>query len=306
MVPLTLTFDIPAKILMGLADGSLVRNGGVIQDTSGQVVMWLRELSGTGLVPSPSSLMLPGVDPATGVLNLAMQGVNAGISIRGFAAVTQQLNQIQGMLSITTAASMLSLGVSAIGFVVISKKLKELEKRLEKAQIYLEKIDQKIDLSFYANFRAALDLAVNAFTMSKGENRRSSALSAINRFLEAEHIYADLADKELAGKSQIGDEYLLTLCLAYIAEARCYLELEEFDTATRRFQEGKEQINTRIEKYVDLLLTSNPLMYLHPKLKGETDLSRLTRIYQWKDASLTENSVFELIRDGITPQHDML
>jgi tetratricopeptide (TPR) repeat protein len=201
---------------------------------------------------------------------------------------------------------MLSLGVSAIGFVVISKKLKELEKQLEKAQAYLEKIDQKIDLSFYANFRAALDLAVNAFTMSKGDNRRSSALSAINRFLEAEHIYADLADKELASHSQIGDEYLLTLCLAYIAEARCYLELEEFDTATRRFQEGKEQINTRIESYLDLLLTSNPLMYLHPKLKGKTDLSRLTRIYQWKDSRLTENAVFELIRNGIAPQYDML
>jgi len=149
-----------------------------------------------------------------------------------------------------------------------------------------------------------LDLAMNAFTMSQGENRRSSALSAINRFLEAEHIYTDLADKELATNSQIGDEYLLTLCLAYIAEARCYLELGEFDTATRRFQEGKKQIKVRIEKYIDLLLTSKPLMYLHPKLKGKTDLSRLTRIYQWKDPVLTESSVFELIRDGLAPQHD--
>jgi tetratricopeptide (TPR) repeat protein len=235
-----------------------------------------------------------------------MQGVNAGISMRGFAAVTQQLNQIQGMLSVATAASMLSLGVSAIGFVVISKRLKELEKRLEKAQEYLEKIDKKIDLGFYANFRAALDLAMNAFTMSKGDNRRSSALGAINRFLEAEHIYTDLADKELTVNSQIGDEYLLTLCLAYIAEARCHLELEEFDTAARRFQEGKNQINARIEKYVDLLLTDNPLMYLHPKLKGKTDFSRLTRIYQWKDPSLTENSVFELMRDRMVPEYDML
>ena len=159
IIPLTLTLDIPAKILMGLADGSFVRNGGVIQDTSGRVVMWLRELGGTGLVPSPSSLLLPIIDPVSGVMNLAMQGVNAGISMRGFAAVTQQLNQVQGMLNITTAASIPSLGVSAIGFVVISKRLKELEIRLEKAQASLDKIDKKIDLSFYANFRAALDLA---------------------------------------------------------------------------------------------------------------------------------------------------
>jgi hypothetical protein len=48
-----------------------------------------------------------------------------------------------------------------------------------------------LDLGYYANFRAALDLAVNAFTMTKAENRRSSALQAINRFLETEHIYTD-------------------------------------------------------------------------------------------------------------------
>jgi hypothetical protein len=68
MIPLTLTFDIPAKILSGLADGSLIRNGGVIQDTSGQVVMWLRELGETGLVPNPSSLMLPSLDLSDKVL----------------------------------------------------------------------------------------------------------------------------------------------------------------------------------------------------------------------------------------------
>lgn len=132
MVPLTLTFDIPAKILMGLADGSFTRNGGVVQDTSGRVVMWLRELGGTGLVSIPNSLMLPNIDPVTGVLNLTMQGVDAGVAMRSFAAVTQQFNLIQGMLSITTASSILNLGISAIGFVFILKRLKELEERLEK------------------------------------------------------------------------------------------------------------------------------------------------------------------------------
>jgi len=300
MIPLTLTFDVPATILQGLATGSLERVGGVIRDVSTkQVVMWLREFGTTGAVPGSS--FVPSFDPITGAFNFVMQGVNAGISLKGFAAVNQQLDAIQGLLNITSAASILNLGVSAIGFAVISKRLKELEQRLQKAQEVLVKIDKKIDLSFYANFRAALDLATNAFTMSKGDNRRSSALNAINRFLEAQHIYADYVDKEFEQKSQIGDEYLLTLCLAYIAEARCYLELEEFDTAARRFQEGKAQIRYRVEKYIDLLLTSKPLIYLHPALKGKTSLSRLTGIYQWKDFNLDENSVFESLRDNIVP-----
>ncbi len=67
--------------------------------------------------------------------------------------------------------------------------LNAIEQRLKNIAEIFKKIDRKIDLSFYANFRAALDLAHNAFTMNKAENRRSSALQAINRFLEAEHIY---------------------------------------------------------------------------------------------------------------------
>jgi hypothetical protein len=296
MTPLKLTFDIPNHIAEGLINGTLERVGGVVRDTSTkQVVMWLRDTA----INTISSGSIPSFDPVTGVFNLVMQGVNAGISINGFKAVNQRLDLMQGVLTATSAASILNLGVSVIGFTVIAQRLKELEKRLQKAQEFLIKIDRKIDLSFYANFRAALDLAINAFTMSKGENRRSSALNAINRFLEAQHIYLDYADKEFEQKSQIADEYLLTLCLAYIAEARCYLELEEFETAARRFQEGKVQIYTRIEKYVDTLLTSNPSMYLHPKLKGQIDLSRLTRIYQWKNPILDENSVFEIIRDDI-------
>jgi len=197
MPPLTMTFEIPTRIISGLADGSLVRNGGVIQDRTGRVFMWLRELNSAGSIPMSTPSLLSGVDTVTGILNLPMQGVNAEISMRGFASVTQQLDQIQGTLNIITASSMLNLGVSVIGFAVILKKVKELEGRLEKVQEILKKIDQKIDLSFYANFKAALDLAMNAFTMCKGDNRKTSALNAINRFLEAEHIYTNLVDKEL-------------------------------------------------------------------------------------------------------------
>jgi hypothetical protein len=41
---------------------------------------------------------------------------------------------------------------------------------LQQAQALFNKINHKIDLGFYAKFRAALELAKNAFTMSKPEN----------------------------------------------------------------------------------------------------------------------------------------
>lgn len=308
MIPVTVTFALADWIAKGLVDGNFERVGGVIREVgSKQVVAWLREAS------SITSSGMPFVgDPVTGVLNLIVSGANAVVSAKGFSDVNQRLggieNQLggigqslqltQGILQVTTAASVLNLGVSVMGFAVIAQRLNELEKRLKQSEELLNKVNRKIDLSFYANFRAAIELAVNAFTMTKPENRRSSALQAINRFLEAEQHYICYTDAELEQKSQIADEYLLTLSLAYLAEARCYLELEEHETALRRFQEGAKVIRSRIQKYVDILLTSNPAVYLQPWYKGQIDLRRLTRIYQWIDPTLDENAVFEMQRQN--------
>ncbi len=273
MIAVTATFVLADWIVKGLANGTLERVGGVIRYVATkQVVSWLRE-----------------VEPNSSTVLIEHQLKELG----------QNLQLTQGILQVTTAASMLNLGVSVMGFAVISQRLKELEKRLQQAQELLNKVNRKIDLGYYANFRAALDLAINAFTMSKPDNRRSSALQAINRFLEAEHIYTDYTDTELKEKSQIADEYLLTLSLAYLAEARCYLELEEHDTAFRRFQEGATVLRSRIQKYVNLLLTSNPAVYLQPEFKGQIDLRRLTRIYQWINPTLDENAVFEMQRKNL-------
>ena len=311
MNTLTTTFELPATIAQGLASGALERVGGVVRDAATkQVVMWLRDVgTRTPLLPS---IPIP-VDPVTGALNIVVSLINTGVSVAGFSGVNQKLDGIeqqltgiqqslqnmQGVLHITSAASIVNLGVSAIGFSAIVQRLNELEQRLQKAQEVLNKINRKIDLGFYAKFRAALDLAKNAFTMGKMENRRSSALAAINLFLEAEHIYTDYVDQELEQKSQIIDEYLLTLTLAYLAEVRCYLELEEFDTALRRFQEGSAQIRSRTYRYIELLLTSNPAAFLHPQFKEKIDLRRLTKIYQWIDPSFDDASVFELQRENL-------
>lgn len=265
MAAIDVTFDIPAKIAEGLADQTLFRNGGVIQDGSGRVVMWLRELSSNGQTAG-------GLVPAGGT---------------------------SGAMSLVGVGSMLTLGVSVLGFGVLYAKVKELENQIQGVKELLETIDQKIDLSFYANFRAALDLARNAFTMSDKNNRHTSALQAINRLLETEHTYEDLLKKELKIGGLLCNKYLLTLCFAYLAEIRCYLELGENNTALRRFQEANDEIQEYIEQYIEVLLTPNPAIYLHPKLKGSIDLFRLTGIFQHLNSDLDESDVFEELRGDL-------
>jgi hypothetical protein len=255
------TFQVPESIAHGISNGAYERVGGVVREVgSKKVVAWLREAYDTG-EPVLSNVLSPSL--------------------------------------VGAVASTLNLAVSTTGFIIILKRLSVIEQQLEQAQEVLQTIDYKIDLSFYANFRAALDLAINAFTMTNSETRKMSAMQAINRFLEAEHHYTKLTDIEISNGSQVADEYLSTLCLAYVTEVRCYLELEEIETARRRLQEGAAVLRPRFEKYINTLLTSNPAAYLHPSLKEHVGLKRLTKVYQWLQPRLDESDVFEMQRENL-------
>lgn len=268
------TLSIPEQIAQGLSNGTYERVGGVVREVgSKQVVAWLRENLKSDSVFSNSSALS-----------------SATIAANNLSTMVNNLSNI---------ASTLNLAVSTMGFALVLKRLGEIEQQLGQAQEVLQAIDYKIDLSFYANFRAALDLAFNAFTMTNSETRKMSAMQAINRFLEAEHHYTKLTDIEIANGSQVADEYLATLCLAYITEVRCYLELEELDTARRRLQEGTSVVRPRFEKHINTLLTSNPAAYLHPSLKGQIGLEQLTKIYQWIEPGVAEAVIFDRQRDNL-------
>jgi hypothetical protein len=261
MKPVTATFNVPNHIVHGISNGTYERVGGVVREIgSKQIVAWLREIHEKS-------------DPV--------------------------LSNIMGLTSVSAVSSTLNLAVSTMGFMIVLKRLGIIEQQLEQAQEVLRAIDYKVDLSFYANFRAALDLAFNAFTMTNSETRKMSAMQAINRFLEAEHHYTKLTDIEIGNGSPVADEYLSTLCLAYVTEVRCYLELEELDTARRRLQEGATVLRPRFEKHVNTLLTSNPAAYLHPSLKEKVGLKRLTKVYQWLKPGLDESDVFEMHRENL-------
>ena len=266
------TLDLPKDIAQGLLTGKYERVGGVVREMkSKQIVTWLRD--GYKTSNQVLSTILP---PST--LN---------------ATASTALSLANPVISV------LNLAVSTMGFLLIKKRLGVIEQQLEQAQGVLQTIDYKIDLSFYANFRAALDLACNAFTMTSSETRKMSAMQAINRFLEAQHHYTTLADIEIGNGSLVADEYLSTLCLAYVTEVRCYLELEELDTARRRMQEGVAALRPRFEKHVNTLLTSNPAAYLHPSLKEQVGLKHLTKVYQWLEPGLDESDVFEMQREKL-------
>ena len=253
--------EIPRQIAEGLESGIYERIGGAIREVDTlQIIAWLREAYELG-------------EPV--------------------------VSEVLSLSSSTANANALNLALSTMQFAVVMKRLGMIEKQLRQAKEVLDSINYKIDLSFYANFRAALDLATNAFTMANRETRQVSAMQAINRFLEAEHHYTDLVDQEIANQSQVVDDYLYTLSLAYVTEVRCYLELDELDTALQRLQEGLSVLRPRFETHTWTLLTANPAAYLHPSLSGQIPLKRLTAVYRWLTPGMDETAVFEAQRDNL-------
>lgn len=215
--------------------------------------------------------------------------------IREFGAVEKLLALIEN----SSSANVLTLGISAMGFLIMIKQLDLISTRLKNIEADIRNTNSKIDLSFYANFRAAISLAQNTFSMTNSQTRKISAMQAINRFTESRYHYFALADKEIELQSLLINEYLNTLSLTTIAEARCYLELEELDTARRILETEERLLRPRVERHINTLLTSNPAAYLHPSLKGAVDFQRLVRVFQWMDPNLNENAVFEMLREKI-------
>ncbi|MBE9139722.1 hypothetical protein IQ254_21405 [Nodosilinea sp. LEGE 07088] len=212
-------------------------------------------------------------------------------------------NKIQKIIHINTAISVLTLGTTVAGFAVIHQRLDSIEACLKDMQETLNEIDQKLDLSFYAQFRAALDMAAKAFKMSDTKNRKPLAFQVIQSFAQSEHIYTKYLDQELQLQGRAVHEYLSMLALIYLTETRCYLELGEYLSAMERLKEGYSRLQNYTRLYIEMLLTSNPAAYISPFLKTEISLSRLTQIYRWLDPGMGESDVFEKLRSNLFQWH---
>jgi tetratricopeptide (TPR) repeat protein len=269
----TATFHIPQHITEGLTNGTLERVGGVIRDAkSKQVAAWLREIAD--------------VTNQSGIQNLNLR-----------------LDSLGNLMQLNMAMSALTLGTTVAGFAVINYRLDRIETRLKSMEETLEKIDQKIDLDFYATFRAALDTARKAFTLGDTENRKALAVEVIKDFAKSEYTYITYLEETLKQQGKAIDEYLSMLALIYLAETRCYLELSEHELALKRLEEGCFKLQKFTKSYINVLLTSNPGAYVTPFLREEISFSRLAKVYQWLNPDLTEADVFEQLRFKIFQWH---
>ena len=296
MVAEQVILEIPEAILKGLQNGTYERVGGVVREVaSKRVVAWLRETGGLTLKDSIGKC-IPVVDIVGDIIvNIQLRQINLRL-----IDIRRKLNTVLDLTKFNAAIGLTNLGLSAIDFAVVTSKLNQIDSRIQSLQASIESLRESIDRSLLAKAKSAIDVAEIALKMYSPTNRKRLVTEVIQPLLEAEHYYLAAWDSNWNKNNGIlAREYISILSLVYVTEIKCYLELEEHEIALKRLAEAEEILRPRIRKYVELLLTTKPSVYLHKACQG-VSLSSVVEILKYVKGESDVDKLFdEYIRPAI-------
>lgn len=193
LIDATLLVNDP-KIIAGLLNGTLKRFGSVIREAgTGRIVRHLAETPGL----TEKIMTLP-FNPVMGGASLVLDGIGHGITIHKLNQVQRTLSSVLQLSQIAAGASVLNLGVSAIGFAYMGYKLHQIQKSLDTIQKSMEAGFDRIDerLNTLSGQLAYLHLLVED---SRQEQRRlGQAIAELHRAVlikEMADLRAELLDR---------------------------------------------------------------------------------------------------------------
>ena len=182
-------------IIQGLLNGTLTRHGGVIREAAtGQIVRHLIE--------SPAltgKLMTFAANPILGAASVATDAVGHGVNFHQLTQVKKLLTPILGLSQIAAGASVLNVGISAVGFAYMGYKLNQIQTSLGKMQQSMEagfkNVDERLDV--LSGQLAYLHLLVEQ--NRQGQMHLAEAINQIHRTIlinEIAELRAELIAKD--------------------------------------------------------------------------------------------------------------
>lgn len=212
-------FVVPSQFIDKVTSGEYVRYGTIIKNSSGKIVGHLKEV---------------GMDSILKDFKIPMNPLNAGTeAIKAVSGIVQnfQLKEMKSLLdsmqlvnNIGSLSSVATLGVSVVGFAIVTSKLNQLEKKLN---ITLEKVDRvleivqnlnmKQEVLEFAEVKTASEQLHNAL-FTEDSNRRKDLLTQANAtFHKYKNYYLKIAqDKSIWYDGQLPLEVAHELYARYI------------------------------------------------------------------------------------------
>lgn len=151
-------FTIPRKFAGKIASGAIRRIGGNLHEsTTGKIVGHLQQAGQRGLEEAGKK-GLKALNPVSAVTDVVSMGSGLYENVQN-EQIKDMLEGVQMMAGATLAISAVNLGVSSMGFVVMSRKLDGLKRDLTKLEAGLSRVEDfadQVDLKTVARERSEL------------------------------------------------------------------------------------------------------------------------------------------------------
>ena len=226
MLTLRPVLDLPPSIAAGILSGKYFRMGGAVRvaagyQGAGQIVALLRD-------SGPASAVLYSVAPTLAAAPILAAG-----------------------------ASVATLGVCAIGFSMLHEKVNRICQEIAETRQAIGGLAADFDRPIVAKLETAVEL------LCKIERARVPASSeyltpAVERFLEAAHIYRSRLDETPDDDREVLDKYFKALAVAIAGELACHYLREDWTELLAASSKAREWITPRKERLVSLALVGSP------------------------------------------------
>lgn len=186
-------FEVPLKYKLLLETGKIIRYGTVLKDSqTGQIIGHLKEV---GNLPNIMSALPISLDPLSSASNIVQ-------SIQ-LQEISKNLEIVKMISSVGAVASVATLGVSIAGFAVVTQKLNKINENLN---IVLEKVDRvkqivedlnmKQEVLEFAEIKTASEQLHNALSAEDAERRKFLLSQANQTFHKYKNYYLLMAQNQ--------------------------------------------------------------------------------------------------------------
>ena len=256
---LKILFDLPEEIIKGLADGTFKRKGGVIYNSDGGVVMWLRE-TGT-----------------------AMQSQAAGTPLP--PELASQLQSLQGLMGLQIGLQTLTLGVTVAGFVILAKKMDAIGRKLDQIAAALGDLGNEVrwqhtvrDVERSADLLGALEHAQWAEL-----NGELGELKGLRKEFSQSHVkYAMLMQSmDAERRAHLHPDVYLSFyrhsAMAGMAKVRCDWLLTRAETALASHHELASTLSSAKEAFLSPMRTFDASRLINVSPAAMASLKEMAR-----------------------------
>lgn len=182
-IGLTVAREIPGEALWGVVTGAYKVHGGVIRDAGGKIV--------AHLVSSGAASGLTSLIPGAGLLADALQAGQLWKLSKDVAQVQLTLSTVLTVATAGTAISGLGLVTSIAGFVYLSRRLKEVDIKLNAIQQDVKGVKDWLHGLQKSQLQFAIDNVRHAGSVKDEALRRDMLLQSKRDFSTLAHHYRD-------------------------------------------------------------------------------------------------------------------